>query len=101
MNTVTIQMPDSLASQLREAVATSGLTLDQFLNSAAAEKLSAWQTVDHLRERAVRARREDFIAFLDQSPDIPPLPGDEMNGRVVEFHDPWPIAEEAQKSSSS
>ncbi len=77
MSTVTIQMPDALATQLREAVATAGLTLDQFLNSAAAEKLSAWQTVDHLRARASQARREDFIAFLDLSPAGLPLPGDE------------------------
>ena len=77
MSTVTIQMPESLAAQLRETAATAGVTLDQFLNSAAAEKLSAWQTVDHLRERAARAHREDFIAFLDQSPAAPPLPGDE------------------------
>ena len=77
MSTVTIQMPDTLATQLREAVATSGLTLDQFLSSAAAEKLSARQTVDHLRKRATSAHREDFIAFLDQSPSAPPLPGDD------------------------
>lgn len=30
-----------------------------------------------LRERAARARREDFIAFLDQSPAVPPIAGDE------------------------
>ena len=54
MSTVTIQMPESPAAQLRETAATAGVTLDQFLTSAAAEKLSAWQTVDHLRERATR-----------------------------------------------
>lgn len=77
MSTVTIQMPESLAAQLRETAATAGVTLDQFLNSAAAEKLSAWQTVEYLRERAARAHREDFIAFLDQSPAVPPVAGDE------------------------
>ena len=73
MSTVTIQMPEGLAAQLRETAETTGVTLDQFLNSAAVEKLSAWQTVDHLRERAARAHREDFIAFLDQSPNVPPM----------------------------
>jgi len=77
MSNVTIQMPYAVAAQLREAAATAGLTLDQFLNSAAAEKLSAWQTVDHLRARAAQAKREDFIAFLDRSPAVPPLPNDE------------------------
>ena len=77
MSTVTIQMPEGLAAQLRATAESAGVTLDQFLSSAAAEKLSAWQTLDLLRERAARARREDFIAFLDQSPNVPPIPGDE------------------------
>jgi hypothetical protein len=78
MSTLTIQLPESLARQLREYAAKEGLTVDQLLSSAAAEKLSALLTVDHLRERAVRANREDFAAFLDASPDVPPLPGDEL-----------------------
>ena len=78
MSTVTIHMPESLARQLREFAAKEGVTLDQLLSSAAAEKLSALLTVDHLRERALRAKREDFAAFLNASPDVPPLPDDEL-----------------------
>ena len=78
MSTVTVQMSDSLARQLREYADKEGLTVDQLLSSAAAEKLSALMTLDHLRERALRAKREDFVAFLDASPDVPPLPGDEL-----------------------
>jgi len=78
MSTLTIQMPESLARQLRECAAKEGVTMDQLLSSAAAEKLSALMTVEHLRERARHARREDFVAFLNGSPDVPPLPGDEL-----------------------
>ncbi len=78
MSTLTIQLPESLAKQLRECAAKEGVTVDQLLSSAAAEKLSALLTVDHLRQRAVRAKREDFVAFLNDSPDVPPLPGDEL-----------------------
>jgi hypothetical protein len=78
MSTLTIQMPESLARQLRECAAKEGLTVDQLLSSAAAEKLSALMTLEHLRQRALRAKREDFAAFLDGSPDAPPLPGDEL-----------------------
>ena len=52
--------------------------MDQLMSSAAAEKLSAMLTVEHLRERARNAKREDFIAFLNGSPDVPPMPGDEL-----------------------
>ena len=55
-----------------------GVTIDQLLSSAAPEKLGAVLTLEHLRERAVRAKREDFAAFLDASPDVPPIPGDEL-----------------------
>jgi len=78
MSTLTIHMPESLARQLREGAAKEGLTLAQLLSSAAAEKLSALMTVEHLRQRARRAKREDFVAFLHASPDVPPLPGDEL-----------------------
>jgi len=78
MSTLTIQLPEGLARQLRELAAKEGVTLDQLLSSAAAEKLSALLTVDHLRQRARNAKREDFVAFLDGSPDAPPIPGDEL-----------------------
>ena len=77
MSTLTIQMPDSLARELRECAAKEGVTVDQLLSSAAVEKLSALLTVDHLRQRAARANREDFLAFLAASPDVPAMPGDE------------------------
>ncbi len=77
MSTVTIQMPESLAQQIREWAAREGVSVDQLLSSAAAEKLSALMTVDHLRERARRAKREDFVRFLESSPDVPPMAGDE------------------------
>jgi hypothetical protein len=77
MSTLTVQMSESLARQLREYAAKEGLTVDQLLSSAAAEKLSALMTLDHLRQRALRAKREDFAAFLGASPDVSPLPGDE------------------------
>lgn len=78
MSTLTFQLPDSLARQLRECAAKEGVTVDQLLASAAAEKLSALMTVQHLRERARHANREDFVAFLNGSPDVPPIPGDEL-----------------------
>lgn len=77
MSTFTIQLPDGVASQLRECAAKTGVTVDQLLSSAAAEKLSAMMTIEHLRERARRAKREDFLAFLNGAPDVPPPPGDE------------------------
>ena len=78
MSTLTIQLPEGVARQLRECAEREGVTVDQLLAAAAAEKLSAMLTIAHLRERARNARREDFIAFLNDSPEVPPLPHDEL-----------------------
>lgn len=79
MSTLTIQLPDGVANGLRECAAKEGVTVDQLISSAAAEKLSAMMTVEHLRERARHARREDFEKYLASSPDVPPMPGDELS----------------------
>lgn len=78
MSTLTIQIPDGVAHQLRECAEREGVTVEQLLSSAPAEKLSAMLTVDHLRQRARNAKREDFLAFLNGSPDVPPVSGDEV-----------------------
>ena len=78
MSTLTIQMPEGLARQLRECAAREGVTVDQQMSAAAGEKLSALLTVDHLRDRARHAKREDVLAFLNGSPNVPPMPGDEL-----------------------
>jgi hypothetical protein len=71
-------MPEGLARELRECAAREGMTVDQPVSAPTGKKMSALLTVEHLCIRARRANREDFIAFLNDSPDIPPLPGDEL-----------------------
>jgi hypothetical protein len=78
MGTLTINMPEGLAKQLQTCAADEGVTVDQLIASAAGEKLSALMTLEHLRERAARANRQDFIDFLEGSHNVPPMPGDEL-----------------------
>jgi hypothetical protein len=76
MSTVTIKLPENLIERVRELTANEGITVDQFIASAAAEKLSAFLTIDHLRRRAACAKRKDFEAFLNLSPEVPPMEND-------------------------
>ena len=71
-------MPEGFARQLRECAAREGVTVDQLMSAAAGEKLSALLTVDYLRDCARHAKREDVLASLNGSPDVPPMPGDEL-----------------------
>lgn len=78
MSTVTVEVPDSLKHAIEELAAKEGFTLNQFLASAAAEKLAVLKTMDYLRREAAAGRRQDFEKYLAASPDAPPMAGDEL-----------------------
>ncbi len=77
MTALTIRLPDSVHLKIKELAARDGVSVNQFIASAAAEKMASVMTLDYLRAEASRGRRADFLAVLDQAPDVPPLPGDE------------------------
>jgi len=52
--------------------------MNQFLITAAAEKLSSLETIDYLRQRAERAKLKDFDQLLKIVPDSDPDSGDEL-----------------------
>jgi hypothetical protein len=68
-----ISIPEPILSHARKLAEKEGITLEQFISSAMAEKVSAWTTLDYLRERAARGSRGKFFdAFrkvLDVEPD--------------------------------
>ena len=55
-----------------------GTTLNQFINVAVAEKLSALRTVEYFKERAARAGIGQALELLDRAGDEPPRQGDEI-----------------------
>ena len=71
MNTLTVQLPDSLHRSIQALVDREGYSIDQFLASAAAEKMAALTTLDFLRREAAQGRREDFDTFLAAVPHGP------------------------------
>jgi hypothetical protein len=78
MSTLTIQLPESLKKTIEDLAAREGYSVSQFLASAAGEKLAVVMTMDYLRREAAAGRREDFEKYLAASPNVPPLPGDEL-----------------------
>ena len=62
----------------RETAEREGISLNQFIGQAVAEKLSALLTEDMLRDRAARADWERVRAILDRSVTEPPREGDEV-----------------------
>ena len=68
MNTLTVQLPESLHRSIQALVDREGWSIDQFLASAAAEKMAALATLDFLRREAAQGRRQDFEEFLAAVP---------------------------------
>ncbi len=78
MTTLSIRVPDSLHRAIKELASKDGYSMNQFLITAAAEKLSALETVNYLRERAKRAKLKDFDLLLARVPDTDTDSGDEL-----------------------
>lgn len=77
MTTLSLRLPDSVHKRLREVARQEGVSINQLITAAVAEKMAALKTVDYLADRARRGERERFLAVLAKVPDIPPEPGDE------------------------
>ena len=72
MNMVHLQLPDSLYKQLSALAEQDGVSVNQLLTLAAAEKVSALLTVGYLQERARQGKREDLEALLAKVPSVEP-----------------------------
>ncbi|MDR2851958.1 MAG: type II toxin-antitoxin system HicB family antitoxin [Burkholderiaceae bacterium] len=76
MTALTIRLPDSVHRKIKELAANDGVSVNQFIASAAAEKMASVMTLDFLRGEAAKGHRKDFLSVLGRVPDVPPMPGD-------------------------
>ena len=81
-----LRLQDSLLKEARMLSKTEGVALNQFINVAVAEKVSALKTVDYLRERAARANIGEARALLQKAGrGHKPPPEDQINPEDIEF----------------
>lgn len=78
MSTLSLRLPNSLHERLRELAAREGISINQLITLAAAEKVSSILTLEHLAERARAADLAAFDRLLARVPPTPPLAGDEL-----------------------
>jgi hypothetical protein len=79
MSTISLRLPESLHNQIRKLAAEDGISINQFISTAAAEKLAALMTVEYLEERARRGSRKKFEAALASLPDVEPEDYDKLD----------------------
>jgi hypothetical protein len=79
---MSLRLPESLHERARELAKREGISINQLIATAVAEKISALDTVAYLEERASRGSRKAFLKALESVPSGPPLPGDERPARA-------------------
>ncbi len=67
-----LKLPVSLYNKIKDLAKSEGISINQFLVAAAAEKMSALLTEDYLKAEAAKGRREDFEKVMNAVPDVEP-----------------------------
>ncbi len=74
-----LQLPQSLKETAARLAQEDGVSLNQWIVSAVAQKIGAVETADEfLKARAGVAKRGDLRSLLDRAPDAPPMPRDAL-----------------------
>ncbi len=68
-----LKLPQSLKEEAQRLAKSDGVSLNQFIATAVAEKVGTLNTVDEfLRLRAGESVPSDMLAFLENAPDVDP-----------------------------
>ena len=81
MSALSLRLSKSLHSRLRELARSEGVSINQLINSAVAEKPAALMTVEYLKERAARGSRKKFESTLSRVTDVEPAEIDRLPER--------------------
>jgi hypothetical protein len=73
-----LRLQPSLLEELRKVAELEGVALNQLINVAVAEKVSALRTEEYFRERSSRADRSETLRILERGKGNAPVEGDEL-----------------------
>ncbi len=74
--TLSLRLPNSIHKQLKQYAEQDGISMNQFIATAVAEKLASLATMEYLEQRAERGSKNKFNAVLAKVPDVEPEEGD-------------------------
>jgi len=78
MSTISLRLSQSLHRRVRDLAKQDEISINQFIATALAEKMSAMMTSDYLGDRAKRGRRGKFERAMAKVRDIEPDKKDAM-----------------------
>ncbi len=79
MSTLSLRLPEYLHNSIRELAKQEGISINQFITLAVAEKMSALMTEDYLEQRARQGSRDKYEAVLAKVPDVEPEEFDRLD----------------------
>jgi len=66
MSTVSLRLPNFLHKEVKKISKEEGISINQFISTALAEKMSALRTQEYLESRALRGNRDKFDYALSK-----------------------------------
>ncbi len=78
MSTLNVTIPESLRRRAQTLAQDDGVSIDQFIATALAEKVAVLDAESYIRQRAARGSREKFERVLAKVPDVEPEPHDRL-----------------------
>jgi hypothetical protein len=78
MSTLSLRLPDSLHEEIKYLAKKEGISINQFISSAVAEKISALLTEKYLEQRAKKGNKKSFLAAMEKVPDAEPADDDKL-----------------------
>jgi hypothetical protein len=78
MSTLSLRLPESLHRQARDLAQQEGISINQLVTTALAEKMSALMTSEYLEARAARGDRQKLERVLGKVQNRQPKGGDQI-----------------------
>ena len=78
MSTLSLRLPDSLHNEIKSLAKKEGISINQFISSAVAEKMSALLTESYLLKRAEQGNKKAFLKAMSKVPDVEPDQEDKL-----------------------
>ncbi len=76
MSALSLRLPNSLHNRLKVLSTKDHVSINQFVTSAVAEKISALDTEEYIGQRAKRASRSKFMRAMAHIPSNKPASDD-------------------------
>jgi hypothetical protein len=79
MSTLSIQLPNSIRECMETLAREEGVPVDSYIVSVLSRRAAVAEADSYIRRRAARGSGAQLSALLAKAPDVPPMPGDELD----------------------